>query len=191
MKRRMVFVMLVAATASGLMAGTAFAADYGQPYTKAAAPPVYDWSGFYAGIYLPGARMGYNKQIGTLVFGGEAYAEYWKNSLDIGNGGKLKQTWSSGIRARAGVAIDRTLVYGLAGYNFAKFEAEGTVTSNDKWKGGYNIGAGVEYAMLKNVSLGLEYNYSRFNNVQSVIGGVTQKNSFGDHTVRAGVNFRF
>lgn len=192
MIRRMGFVMLVAAAASGLMRGAASAADHGQPYTKAALSPAYDWSGFYAGVYSAGVRAGYNRQFGAFVLGAEAdVGNMLGSATEIGNGGTLKQTWNGGARVRAGVAMDRTLVYGLVGYNYMKFQAGGTVTSGNKWRGGYEVGAGIEYAVLKNISIGLEYDYSRFDNVTSVIGGATKKNSFGDHSVRAGVNFRF
>lgn len=192
--RRMGSMMLVAAVASGLKAGTASAADVGQPYTKAAAAaaPAYDWSGFYAGVYTAGARVGYNRQFGTFVLGGEAdVGHLGRSDSQIGDGGTLKQTWNVGVRARAGVAIDHALFYGLVGYNRAKLKAGGTVTSADKWANGYDVGAGVEYALSRNVSIGLEYDYSRFDNVKSVIGGATRKNSLGDHSLRAGLNFRF
>jgi outer membrane immunogenic protein len=192
MMRRMGFMMLVAAAASGLMRDAASAADHGQPYTNAALPAAYDWTGFYAGVYSAGVRVGYNRQFGTFVLGAEADAGHLGGpTADIGDGGTLKQTWNSGARFRAGVAMDRTLIYGLVGYNVVQFKAGGTVTSGNKWKSGYDFGAGIEYALLKNISIGLEYDYSRFDNVTSVIGGTTKKNNFGDHTVRAGVNFRF
>jgi outer membrane immunogenic protein len=193
MKRRMVFVMLMATAASGLTTGMASAADKSQPYTKA--PPVspaYDWSGFYAGIYTAGLRVGYNRQYGSFLLGGEAeLGHVGSPTSDVGDGGKLKQTWNTGVRARAGVVIDRALLYTLAGYNLTKFEADGTITSGDKWVSGYDLGAGIEYAIIDNLSIGLEYDYSRFNNVKSVIGGVTKKKSIGDHSLRVGLNFKF
>lgn len=195
--RRMGFTMLLAAATSGLMPGAASAADVGQPYTKTKAaaplsPPAYDWSGLYAGIYTAGARAGYNWQLGTFVVGGEANVGHLGGlNHDVGDGGSLKETWNSGVRVRAGVAIDHALFYGLVGYNLARFEAKGTVTSGNKWNSGFDVGAGFEYALTKNVSIGLEYDYSRFDNIKSTIGDVTKKNDFGNHSIRAGLNFRF
>jgi outer membrane immunogenic protein len=195
MKRGMGLVMLVVAAASGSMTGAASAADLRQPYTKAPvtpATPAFDWSGFYAGLYTAGARVGYNHQFGTFVLGGEAnvgHAGGLKSKLD--DGGTLKQTWNSGVRARAGFAINHVLLYGLAGYNLTKFEAGGTVTSGDKWKSGFDVGAGFEYAVTKYVAIGLEYDYSRFDSVKFSIGGATKKKNIDDHAIRAGVNVRF
>ena len=61
-----------------------------------------------------GLQAGYNWQMNQFVFGVETDFGYGSSSKTEGAFG-VKQTWEGTTRARAGVAVDRVLVYGTAG----------------------------------------------------------------------------
>lgn len=136
----------------------------------------YDRNGF-----VGGAQGGYNWQMDQFVFGIEADIDY--SDMD-GSGavatsvapfapGSFRSTseitWLATLRARAGVAIDRTLVYataGLAGGGVKDsfqwgFPTLGQVyqgrSSNTEW--GWTAGGGLEYAVTDNFILGAEVLY--------------------------------
>src|SRR6266436_3544518 len=79
---------------------------------------------------LAGGQIGCNYQDGNWVFGGEGEG-WWSgirghdSNLDSeGFGPTLttKNKWDFSIAARAGIAFDRTLVYGKAGWVWGKFD---------------------------------------------------------------------
>ncbi|MCY1556110.1 hypothetical protein D9M68_928310 [compost metagenome] len=53
------------------------------------------------------------------------------------------------------------------------------------------IGAGVEQAISGPISIKAEYDFQRFNDVKSKVNGVTQYNNLKNHSIKAGVNYRF
>ena len=69
------------------------------------------------------------------------------------------------------------LFYGKGGYAAARIETSGTFSPSDfndptlgdfsstAWHSGWTAGAGLEYRLFKNVTIGAEYNYYRFANV--------------------------
>ena len=108
------------------------------------------------------------------------------------------------------------LVYGKGGYAIARIETAGTVTpsfsspifdfNTTAWHHGWTIGAGVEYRLFRNVTIGAEYNYYRFAGVmhsgtvaaQDIVGlvatpsnPVNHRVSADMHTVMARLNFGF
>jgi opacity protein-like surface antigen len=68
------------------------------------------------------------------------------------------------------------LLYGKGGYALALIETAGSVTpalsvsnldfSTTAWQSGWTAGAGVEYRLFRNITLGLEYDYYRFYGMQ-------------------------
>lgn len=108
------------------------------------------------------------------------------------------------------------LLYGKGGYALARIETSGTVTpafdppifdfSTAAWHHGWTVGAGVEYRLFRNVTIGAEYNYYRFAGVthsgsvaaQDFVGlvatpanPVVHRVNADMHTVMARVNFGF
>lgn len=87
---------------------------------------------------------------------------------------------SATLRARAGFAMDRTLVYGTAGFargrirnSFSTSNAANSFTGNGNETGwGYAVGGGVEQRLGRSFSIGLQYLYK---NIDA-----------GDYVVRAG-----
>lgn len=116
---------------------------------------------------------------------------------EIGGGGKtlsnlegpnvvgvIDPDWNYAISARLGVrAADRLLVYGRGGYASERitetFEGSyvvpGPPTQQTRWSDGYLVGAGVDYALLDEVSLRIEYRYRHMQedyNAQGVLAGL-------------------
>jgi outer membrane immunogenic protein len=153
---------------------------------------------------LAGGQVGCNYQSGSWVFGAEGDFS-WANikgsapNLVLGPGNTIdtKVDWLSSATARAGYAIDRSLLYFKGGAAWARdrfvdnfaagADATGTVT-----KSGWTIGGGYEYAFSPNWSAKIEYAYYDFGTVHKIF-------SSGDpydirqhmHTVKVGLNYRF
>ncbi len=171
-----------------------------------AAAPIFTWTGFYVGVnagygwsdddfdsvdladndddggFVGGAQVGYNYQIGSFVVGLEGDIQY----ADFGREGAFvvddvtydidRSDWFGTVRARAGVAFDRALIYATGGFAFAD-------DSN-----GWTVGGGVEYAFTNNLSAKIEGLYVNLDNDDD-FPGFDGETDFG--VVRAGLNFRF
>jgi outer membrane immunogenic protein len=131
-----------------------------------------------------GLTAGYNWQFGHTVLGIEG--DYnWANvdktkNLDLGGNidgdfvsSRFRMSEFATVRGRAGLAFDRTLIYATAGAAFAHIrntttfsdpEAGATVASEDKWKTGLAVGAGLEFALTQNWTLKGEYMLMQFQN---------------------------
>lgn len=192
-----------------------------------AAVPVqgYNWTGFYAGLNagygwgsfrngaapllgkpsgaVIGGQAGYNYQMNNFVIGAEGDL-YWSgmNSKRSFVGPPVVATkgsvdWAGSLRARAGFAADRALVYATAGYTFAQFKGSvvdittpATFTAS-AIRHGWTAGAGIEYAFTNQVSAKVEYLYSQYSS--STIFGAPYVTGSGITTsvLRAGVNYHF
>jgi len=131
---------------------------------------------------LAGGQLGCNYQDGNWVFGGEGEG-YWSgmktldrstNALGFGDTDTAKNKYDFSIAARAGVAFDRTLVYGKAGWIWGKFDflstqfdsgggfLGGPFLSSSSASGTLNgllLGVGIEHALTSNWTVKLEYNF--------------------------------
>lgn len=202
------------AIALALCIGGVQAQDFTRPPNPAGAnyfTPVDRWSGFFAGghagivesgkfpnlfgntkAFEGGVQFGSNVQMGNLVVGAELSATYSRDfSHDLGNGGQLKQSWSGAAKAKAGFAMDSILVYGTLGYGMARLDPAGNVTSGAVNAGGLVFGGGAEMALTEQLSLRLDYTQARYDKVAFTAGGTAQTRDLVDHSLRAGVNFRF
>ena len=114
------------------------------------------------------------------------------------------------LRARGGLALDRTLLYATAGVAFAhiqnatQFATFDAAASEDKWKTGLAVGAGVEFALSQNWTLKAEYLLMQFQNsdapLQSTVGSfgtcgevVNCRMNYSEsiQTARVGLNYKF
>lgn len=119
---------------------------------------------------LLGSYAGYNFQLGGIVIGAEAgvIINTISSYRDIGDNYRIKDSAKTlaSINARLGYAIDRTLIYGSAGYTRARYGSEHhkdlTVESYSNSLNGYNIGIGAEYAFTDNIIGRAEYRYFNF-----------------------------
>jgi outer membrane immunogenic protein len=135
---------------------------------------------FHQGFGEFGGQIGYNWQFGSTVLGVEA--EWNWNSLNhsgflglddtIALATNLKLNSFGAVRARAGLAFDRTLVYVTAGPAWGHLQGTGTSICQqtapctfdqmpnfriDSWNWGLLGGAGVEFMLAPNWTLRGEY----------------------------------
>lgn len=207
----LVFVTLAGLAAS--VASYAAAADMATSYQPSggAEDLAYDWSGIYAGVqggvqskgvpnpfssrsgWALGGQVGANFQAGPLVYGGELDATYSTGTdIRLGDGAGLEQKMTGAAKLRAGVSLDRTLIYGTAGYGWTKLKPKGTVVSDDQWKGGFVVGAGVEQAFAGRTSLRVEYLMHRLSDVETTVaGGATRSDDINSRSLKLGLNYRF
>jgi outer membrane immunogenic protein len=138
------------------------------------------------GGFVGGAQAGYNYQIGSFVVGLEGdiqYADFGGDDrFDFDGDGLLdddfnNSDWFGTVRARAGVAFDRALIYATGGFAFADDAT------------GWTVGGGLEYAFTNNLSAKIEGLYVNLDQDDNGIFAIDDDAEFG--VVRAGLNFRF
>jgi outer membrane immunogenic protein len=168
---------------------------------------------------LIGGRIGYDYDLGNnLVIGGVAdlswadlsgqtcVAKYACNpSQDAFATGKMK--WFSTIRAKAGVSIGNALFYGTGGLALAGLTggithltkpSDPTLTASHTHDG-WVAGGGIDYRLLTNVTVGIEYLYvslnSRHYDFSNSLPGVPivlgADGTVTASVVRASLNYRF
>jgi len=158
--------------------------------------------------FLAGVHAGYNYQIGSFVIGVEGDVEGVFGDDDdgdvvvIGPGGGVFTNyglagnaldWQGSIRARAGFAFDRALIYATGGFAFGGVSGSfGLLDSGDDNLTGWTLGAGIEYAFTNNLTTRLEYRYTNFDGGDNVFNNVSLgSNDIEFHTVRAGLSYKF
>jgi outer membrane immunogenic protein len=180
----------------------------------------FSWTGFYAGAHagygwsdidasgvfgassrdgegwLAGGQIGYNFQVGRLVYGIEAdISSAW---IDGDNGCCGHSVdWLYSVRGRAGLTSHdgRWLFYGTAGAAWADidFRSVGFAGHSDTHFG-WVAGGGVERALAPNLTARVEYLYYDFDSVSApagALGGAATDLDPSMHTVRFGLNFKF
>ena len=139
------------------------------------------------GGFVGGAQAGYNYQIGSFVVGLEGdiqYADFGGDDrFDFDGDGILDDDfntsdWFGTVRARAGVAFDRALIYATGGFAFADDAT------------GWTVGGGLEYAFTNNLSAKIEGLYVNLDQDDN-FPGLDLDNDAEFGVVRAGLNFRF
>jgi len=131
---------------------------------------------------VAGGQGGCNYQDGNAVFGLEAVG-YWSGlrtttgfSATAGEGFAFTQTAKNksdfSIAARVGIAFDRTLIYGKAGWVWGNFEFGTAFTecfdcgsiafAQSGTLNGLLLGIGIEHAFARNWTVKLEYNHLQF-----------------------------
>jgi len=221
--------------------------------------PVWNWTGFYAGLnaggawgtsnldatvtggfgppnqtlvsgldtlrlspngFTGGGQLGYNYQVGNIVWGLEADFDYsgLNASSDRGpftyvGGGtfalsnSVKTDWLFTLRPRVGLAFDRFLPYVTGGLavtdvkyssSLTDFSGFGASNSNsvNSTKAGWALGGGVEYAVTPTWSVKAEYLYMDFGSVSMTdVSGYgarfSQSASLKANIVRGGINMKF
>ncbi|WP_375463671.1 outer membrane protein [uncultured Methylobacterium sp.] len=173
------------------------------------------------GGFTGGGTLGYNYQftpgsgfvVGIEVDGG--YADL-HNRTSFGlpgyrfqaSGGLDTDSYFVSLRGRAGYAFGPMLAYATGGWSATEVGFSGSVTvpSVGHFKGydgayaksmpidGYTVGAGLEYAVMRNVSVKAEYLYADLDRtMHQYYHGVPLHFSGGldVHQVRIGANYRF
>ena len=168
------------------------------------------WAG--SGGPIAGGQLGCNYQTGMLVFGieGDGYWSGIKNEVKASTNEPYSITQTSknkydfDVAGRLGVVIDRTLIYGKAGWVWGKFNYNqrnslGTIFNTGGMINGLLLGLGFEYALTNNWAVRLEYDYLRLANQLNGScvgcgGGATSSNetvSAEKHLILLGLNYMF
>ena len=207
---------------------SAQAADIPPPVYKGVRSVVayYNWTGFYAGINagygfgtsnwsdppgtsikpkgaLFGGTLGYNYQVGSLVYGLEGDFDWSgvKGSVDcvpVLIRCEVQNRWLATFRGRVGYAFDRWLPYVTGGGAYGNVRATATdlllgteLASASKSKLGWTFGAGLEYAFLGNWTAKIEYLYVDLGSFDAGVAPFATTVSFKENIVRAGLNYKF
>jgi outer membrane immunogenic protein len=128
---------------------------YGWGDAKVKNGPSVDPDGWVAGVYL-----GYNW---AYASGFVAGLETDIAASGMGNknqGVTVDNTWNGTLRARAGFAFNRFLIYGTGGLAYGGIEVKNGGKSDSSTPLGWTIGAGMEAAFTDNVIGRLEYRYT-------------------------------
>lgn len=215
----------VAATALLISPLAAQAADMRIPYKAPIRSVIayYNWTGFYAGFnagygwgsstwtapaitnnpkgMLAGLTLGYNWQMGSMVYGveGDFNWSWMKGSTPCGLGGdcETKNNWFGTARGRIGYAFDRFLPYLTGGAAFGDIKATNTnigFTGGSATKFGWTLGGGLEYAFLSNWTAKAEYLYVDLGSFDCGLscGPASPNNvSFSANVFRVGLNYKF
>jgi outer membrane immunogenic protein len=132
---------------------------------------------------IGGVQAGYNWQISQWVLGLEQDYQFTGLKQTVafaapagtfltGDTMSVKTDYLAATRARVGMAYDRALLYVAGGLETGEFDGSAAYvargvggspamgfTDADKLHFGYNVGAGIDYAVTNNVFLGVEYRY--------------------------------
>ncbi len=124
-------------------------------------------------------RVGYDVQNGNIVYGflvegGKSNARDYVSGFSTAPAYysfSRELDWSVGARARAGYAAGGALFYATGGVNYGKIDNRFTTSngvnafsdngSTKSW--GYSAGGGAEVKILPNLSMGVEYLFTRYN----------------------------
>ena len=223
MKR--VFLLGAAALAFAATMMAANAADLGRRRMPAKAPAYeayYNWTGFYAGVNgggafgnsdlsnalgstsndvtggLAGGTIGYNWQVGRIVYGAEADGDWsglkgsTTNAVCVSC--ETSNPWLATARGRIGYAFNRVLPYVTAGGVFGdvKIARPGFAGETDT-RAGWTGGGGVEVAINGPWTAKVEYLYADLGsaNCNATNCGVATSADLTANIVRGGINYRF
>ncbi len=109
------------------------------------------------------------------------------------------------VRGRIGLAFDRLLIYGTGGLAVGKVNVETVDTlgraipnsgtpknGEDKWRVGYVVGFGAEYAFSKNLSIKVENHYYGLGqSIHHVDNNLPVSSGERGTIIRSGINYKF
>ena len=213
-------IRILAAVSAGVLATGALAADLPRrsapPTPQLRAMPIFTWTGFYAGVnagygfgnmsgsaapnfkdpsgFLGGVQLGYNHQVGQMVYGLETDLDYAhlqaKNSAIGVAGAKNTLNYLGTVRGRVGYSFDRFLPYLTGGFAYGQSTIKvPAVGKSNPTHYGWVLGGGVEYALTNNITAKVEGLYVDLSD-QRVLGGAA-KSGFETGILRAGINAKF
>lgn len=162
------------------------------------------------GGVLGGVQVGYDHQVGSWVFGAVADIALTNHEAEISGdiagvgdaSAEATLNYYGTVRARAGYAFDRALIYAHGGFAYGRTEQTitaggATLYNDDVTRTGWTIGAGAEYALTEKLTFGVEYAYVDLGNKEIFAGDIgAPADVFIDedvkfHTVKAMLNYRF
>ena len=216
-------LVLASLGALALMMGSANAADLPRRQAMPMKAPMYEapynWTGFYIGINggggwghsnwdaygtgfntsgaLVGGTIGYNYQMGQVVFGLEGDGD-WSDLRGSGSCGgvscETRNNWLATARGRLGYSFGRVMPYITGGGAFGDIKSSlAGVGSETTTRAGWTLGGGIEANIAGPWSAKLEYLYVDLGKAgcDAIACGVATDVSSTNNIVRAGVNYRF
>lgn len=178
--------------------------------------------------FTGGAQLGFNRQSGNIVYGFETdfgafdahdskstttvYPCCGPTNYTINQ--SVDTDWLLTMRPRIGYSTGNLLIYGTGGLSVTniKYKERFTDTfanaletsSQNTFKAGWNLGAGVEYKVMSNWSVKGEYLYTDFGNISNTSNNLTETsggnpalNTFShsanlsSNVIRVGFNYQF
>jgi outer membrane immunogenic protein len=174
------------------------------------------WTGVYLGAHggwgwttssnvdasgvFGGGQIGYNYQMGRFLLGIEgdgAFAHINQGAKGTAFGLPFSASFDvdglASLRARFGIGFDNVLFYGTAGggWGHGKISAAalGFNASGDAWHSGWTAGAGIEYGIVPNWSVKLEYLHYGLGSATDF--GTLNTGNLNIETFKIGVNYLF
>ncbi len=169
---------------------------------------------------IGGAHIGYQYQFNQLVLGlqgsldGTSMANTVVATFPLAFRGSNLTAQTTGdvrgsIRGKAGIALDRALIYGTAGVTFGGFKTILSLTAPNvpifatatasSTRTGWTAGGGVEYAVTNNWWIFAEYRFTDFGTLQSNFlatdlptgAFINGERHLQENQVQAGFSYRF
>jgi outer membrane immunogenic protein len=158
----------------------------------------------HSGIgYAGGVLLGWNYQMDSFVMGIEgdwAFGGTVATNDEAGIDTDLSFNNIATLRARAGFALDNTLLYftgGLAAVDMEFGAVMASAESDSQWVYGWTAGGGLEHAFSQSLSGRIEYLYvslddAEFSMTDTAATTFDATQTFNDiHMVRAGLSYNF
>lgn len=216
----MTFAVAFAAAATAQAADLPQAGQPTYTYDDPVSSGRFDWSGFYFGGQLGwnrsdfetsnavtgrfksiddgftgGVHAGYNYMLSPEFLVG-AEIDFNLAAIDRTRtvGGVVYNTssdWNSTLRARAGWAFDRFMVFGTGGLALTEYDVAANGVADSKTKLGWTLGAGVEGAVTENILARIEYQHQNYGSETFVLGGQAYKTGLSNNQVRFGMSYKF
>ena len=210
-------ILMLGASAVALMVGVggASAADIYTPAPVAEVvynpAPAFSWTGGYMGGllgyewgnanvkkgqdlspegWMGGLFAGYNFQTTGMFVAGVEGDFTLSGATDSGGGVRVENNWNSTLRARAGIAIDRFLIYGTGGLAVSSMEVKSGGRNDAATHAGWTVGAGIEAAFTNNIIGRLEYRYTDLGENNFATKPRTNVD-FNSSQVMVGVGYKF
>jgi outer membrane immunogenic protein len=139
-----------------------------------------------------GATLGANFTVGGGLVLGAAGDIAWAGigGYDDDNAVDFDVNWTGAFRGRAGFDAGAFMPYVTGGLAFAGATASDGPNDSTQTHFGWTVGAGVEVAVVDNVSLDLQYRYTDYGTADYDLP-TDATIDLNTHAVTAGVNFKF
>jgi len=148
--------------------------------------------------YGGGSFIGYNWQFGQVVTGLEGIISIHetKGNLRVRRttGAQGDHLWSADVKGRLGYSFGAFLPFVSGGYATTEFHQhsaanlfqDGDIRRHD----GFTVGAGLEYALTRNISTRFEYEYARFDRQTYVHDGIAHRVGLEGHSFKGALILR-
>ncbi len=129
---------------------------------------------------------GYQLQNGSFVYGGELAYGFGSATSAPGTVDPNDISKVIDLKARAGYAADKFMVYGILGYSRSEFDVITNTTGDEGTLAGISYGIGVDYAISTNFVIGAEY---LARNLDGSIQGTSIETDMNSLSLRASYRF--